>query len=188
MIITISGQIGSGKSTVAKLLADQLGWEYFGMGKMRRHAAEAEGLTLQEFNKLGETDRRTDDMVDNFQIELLAVRDNIVVDGRMSWFFMPGSYKIFLTVDPEVGATRIYQDMLNGQRPEELSEGISVADILQINQARIISDTKRYQEFYQVNPYDINYYDLVLNTSLLSAKQVLQQVITNIEPQLKNHV
>jgi cytidylate kinase len=36
MIISLSGAPGSGKSTVAKKLAEELGWERYYMGGLRR--------------------------------------------------------------------------------------------------------------------------------------------------------
>src|ERR1700751_4775101 len=51
-IIGLTGFMGSGKSTVARLLARQIGWQYVGLDKL---IAEATGATIPEiFAKLGE--------------------------------------------------------------------------------------------------------------------------------------
>ncbi|MCX6797924.1 MAG: AAA family ATPase [Candidatus Falkowbacteria bacterium] len=60
MIISISGNHGSGKSTIAESLADKLNWPRYYMGGLRRAAAKKRGLTLAEYNKLGEVDPKTD--------------------------------------------------------------------------------------------------------------------------------
>ena len=67
MIIALSGMPGSGKSTVAKQLAEKLGWPRYYIGGLRREAARKRGMTLEEYNKLGETDPATDKEVDEMQ-------------------------------------------------------------------------------------------------------------------------
>ena len=101
MIISLSGAPGSGKSTVAQMLADKLSWPRYYMGGLRREAAKKRGLSLAEYNKLGETDIKTDKEVDEYQRELGEKEDNFVIEGRTSWYFIPHSLKIYLDVSPE---------------------------------------------------------------------------------------
>lgn len=54
MLITLGGKAGSGKGTVSKLLADKLGYEIISIGSLRRKFAEEMGLSIYEFNLLGE--------------------------------------------------------------------------------------------------------------------------------------
>ena len=65
MKITISGTPGSGKSTIGKLVSKKLKLKYYDVGNMRRKMAKDMGLTIQEFNKLGEKKSFTDKEVDN---------------------------------------------------------------------------------------------------------------------------
>ncbi|MBU0540313.1 AAA family ATPase, partial [Patescibacteria group bacterium] len=67
MIITISGVPGSGKTTVAKILAERLGMKFYSMGDLRGKMATERGLTIDELNKLGETEAFTDNDVDTYQ-------------------------------------------------------------------------------------------------------------------------
>ena len=76
MIISISGTPGAGKSTVAPMLADKLGYKRYYMGGLRREAARKRGLTIEEYNKLGETDPSTDLEVDRYQEELGKKENN----------------------------------------------------------------------------------------------------------------
>ena len=48
MLITISGLPGSGKTTVARLVARELGLEHVYAGDIFRRQAEEHGLTLAE--------------------------------------------------------------------------------------------------------------------------------------------
>jgi len=111
MIISLSGAHGSGKSTIAQKLAEELNWPRYNIGGLRRAAAQKRGLTLAEYNKLGETDPQTDREVDEYQKELSRTQDNFIIEGRASWYFIPRSLKIYLDVTPDVGAERIWQHL-----------------------------------------------------------------------------
>ena len=59
VLITISGLPGSGKTTVARLVARELGLEHVYAGNIFRRQAEAHGLTLAEYLRRAETDPRS---------------------------------------------------------------------------------------------------------------------------------
>lgn len=182
MIITISGFPGSGKSTNAKMLADALGYQFFSMGNMRREMARQRGLTLEEYNKLGERDFSTDREVDEYQRKLGETQDNFVVDGRTSYYFIPKSFKIFLDCDIQVAAQRIWGQI--EKDPAKRNESVqihSVDDMVTAIERRVASDRKRYHEYYQIDVYDHSQYDVVLDTSQLTAAQVHEQLLPLIE-------
>ena len=70
MIISFCGAEGAGKSTIAQMLAEKLGWPRYYMGGLRRQKARERGLSLEESNKLGESAPSTDLEVDMYQKEL----------------------------------------------------------------------------------------------------------------------
>ena len=51
MIITISGTPGSGKSTVAKMIATKLGFKHYSTGDFMRQMAKERGISLEELSK-----------------------------------------------------------------------------------------------------------------------------------------
>ncbi|NAZ39106.1 MAG: AAA family ATPase, partial [Acidilobus sp.] len=59
-IIVISGQPGSGKSTYARRLADDLGLRYFTTGQAFRELAKRLGMNLMELNEAAERDPSID--------------------------------------------------------------------------------------------------------------------------------
>jgi cytidylate kinase len=59
-IITISGDPGSGKSTIAQELAKKLKAKRIYVGEIRREIARKKGLTLAELNKYAEKHPETD--------------------------------------------------------------------------------------------------------------------------------
>lgn len=176
MIISLSGLPGSGKSYIAQELATKLGWPRYYMGGLRRKMAEQKGLTLAEYNQLGETDPSTDLEVDEYQKKLGETEDNFVIEGRTSWYFIPHSVKIFLSVDPRVGAERIFNELQQENQRNEDNNLKTVEDVMQSNAQRMASDNKRYQQYFQFDAFDEKNFDYVLDTSKLTKDEVLNQV------------
>ena len=111
MVITINGTPGSGKSTVAKKLAKKLDWPRFYGGGIRRMKAKSMGLTLSEYNKLGETDTSTDFEVDDYLKKIAKQHKNSIIESRTAWHLIPDSIKIYIDVDEKVGAERVFAEL-----------------------------------------------------------------------------
>ncbi len=184
MIISISGTAGSGKSTVAKKLAEKLNWPCYYIGKMRREIARKQGLTLAEYNKLGEKTPATDLKVDNYQKKLGKIKDNFIIESRTSWYFTPHSLKIYLDVDEKVGAKRIFKELKGRHSRNEDKNLKTVADVLKSQRARKRSDKKRYAKYYKIDVYDKKNYDFVLNTTSLNKRQVFAKIYSFVRSHL----
>ena len=76
MIITISGLPGSGKSTVARLLADKLRLKHYSTGDYMRKMAGDRHLTLAQLGQQAEKDKKIDEELDTWQIKLGLTEDN----------------------------------------------------------------------------------------------------------------
>jgi cytidylate kinase len=166
MIISISGTPGSGKTSVAKYIAKDLGMKFYSVGELRGKMAKERGMTLDEFNKLGETERFTDEDADEYQKQLGINEDNFVIEGRLCWHFIPNSFKIFLTCDLDEAARRIFEARKNpeeGRDDERMYK--SIEDAKKQIEERMASDTKRYQKYYGLNYQDPENYDLVVDTT-----------------------
>ena len=180
MIISIGGNQGSGKSTLAKQLAEVLGWPRYYMGGLRREAATKRGLTLAEYNKLGETDPQTDLEVDEYQKKLGETEDNFVIEGRTSWYFIPQSLKIYLDVSDEKGAERIF----GAGRSGEDKDMNTFEDVLNSVKTRKISDRKRYLKFFGIDTYDLKNYDYVIDTTNLTIDEVFDKVYSIVKEKM----
>jgi len=99
MIVTIAGKPGSGKSTVAKLLAKKLKFKVFSAGDLRGQIAIKHGMTIDQLNEVGKKERWTDEECDKLLAKMGKEQDNIIFDSRLAWHFVPNSLKIFLDVD-----------------------------------------------------------------------------------------
>lgn len=164
MLITISGTPGSGKTTVARLLSEQLGLPHVYAGDLYRREAERRGLSLEDFNRLSEQDHSIDRELDRQVVEALH-RGNAIIEGRLAAFFARAegipAFKVYLTASETVRAQRVSQ-----------REGGDARAQLQANEERQCSDARRYQAIYGFDLQDTSLYDLVLCTDHTPAQEL----------------
>ena len=190
MIITFSGAPGSGKSTIAEKLANDLNLTRYYMGGLRREAAKKRGLSLEEYNKLGEEDPKTDTEVDEYQKELGKTQDNFIIEGRTSWYFIPKSLKIYLDVSLDEGARRVFLSLKaknEKNERDERNEGKNLESLEDVKNSivkRIKSDTKRYKKYYNIDVNDVSHYDYYLDTTNFNQKEVYSQVFEFVKKEL----
>lgn len=179
MIITISGVPGSGKSTVAGLVARKLGFRHYSAGDFMREIAEKRGVSLLELGKAAEKDRSIDRELDERTIQLGKEEDNFVMDSRLAYHFIPDSFKVFLAVDEKVAAARVFGDVKSrksGRKVEK--ESTTLAATLSAIKKRRKSEGLRYKKYYNLNPYDERQYGLVIDTTKASPEEVAGKIVT----------
>lgn len=170
--ITISGEAGSGKSTVADIIANKLKIKRHSTGDYMRTMAAARGVTIIELNKIGETDPSIDRELDDWQKKLEKKKDEaFVLDSRLGYHFISSSIKIFLEADISVRAERIYND----QRLVE--ENTTLKKTIENIKKRQQLERERYKEKYGIDYLDFSKYDLVLDTTKMSPKEVAERII-----------
>lgn len=185
MIITITGEPGSGKSTIGKRLAQSLNYEHFYIGQIRRDAAKKRGMTLAQYNKFGETNPETDKEVDDYQESLGKKRDNFVIEGRTSWFFIPNSIKIYISVNPLEGAKRVFKELQAENNRNEDSNLLTVEDVIRSHKEREQSDALRYQKYYKIDYFNKSVYDVVVDTTNLNPDEAFLEVWKYVEEKVK---
>ena len=174
--ITISGEAGSGKSTVADIIANKLKLKRHSTGDYMRTMAAARGVTIIELNKIGETDPSIDKELDDWQKKLEKKKDEgFVLDSRLGFHFIPSSIKIFLSADIKVRAERIYND----QRLVE--DNPSLKKTIENIKKRQTLERERYKEKYGIDYLDFSNYDLVLDTTKMSPSEVAEKVIAFVK-------
>jgi cytidylate kinase len=170
-IISITGDLGSGKSTVSKLLQKRLNYDYIYTGKIQRGIADRYNMTTLELNKYAETHPEIDEEIDA-TFKSLNDSTDLIVDSRLAWFFIPKSFKVYLKTDIAVSADRITKDCLR-KNEKYLSKEEAANNIL----ARKESENKRYIELYGADCSDLSNFDIVIDTSSLTPKKVADTII-----------
>jgi len=165
-IIVMSGDIGSGKSSVATALKQLTGFDIIGTGTIQRAIAKKRGVTTLELNKISQTDRSIDDEIDSYVIELGKTQDRLILDSRLAWHFIPAAFKVFLSVDPVVGAERVF----NASRNDENNPSLEVT--LENNLKRQEIEDQRFHKLYNVNFRKYGNYDLIVDTSYTSPEAI----------------
>lgn len=194
MIITISGMPGSGKSTAAEMLAKRLNAERIYVGGIRRELAREKGMTLQELNEYAITHPETDVDVDKkaaAQARELEKKNKIViVEGRTQFHFLPESIKIFMKVNPEEGAKRIWKDLQNKVTQEKRNEGNipSFEAMKKRIYEREEEDAARYKKYYKIDHRDESQYDLVIDTTSITPEETVKKIISFISSYKKQKV
>lgn len=183
-IITIAGRPGSGKSTTSKAIAEQLGYEHFSSGDLFRAIGRERGFDVHDTNVLAEKEKEIDELVDQRLRDIGASQDNVAIDSRMAWHWMQNSFKVFLDLDLTIAAERILSNMTAERIASEHipSDPKKYAERLA---SRLASETKRYKSLYNVDPYDKNNYDLVVDTSVMNAEEVIGYVLSEYQKWLE---
>jgi len=167
--ITIAGDIGSGKTTVARAIAERLRVEALSTGGIQRQLATARGITTLELNRLAESDGSIDEEIDNY-LKRLPDGD-LVVESRMAWHFVPNTTKIFLYIVRQEAAQRI----VGANRDDEIYK--SVEDAMSYIAKRRQSEIHRFKKYYDVNIDDLRNYDFVIDTTYASAGAIADRIM-----------
>ncbi len=167
MKISLTGDLGSGKGTVSAILAPRIGAEIYGTGTIMRRLAAEYGMTLGDFGAYVEAHPEIDREVDTNLALLSDDPRTLILDSRMAWHFVRGTYRIYLTTDPLISALRIKNANRGSIESFDTLEE-AVAGI----RARKESEKKRYLDLYGVNSKDLAHYDLVVDTSYISPDEV----------------
>lgn len=173
MIITISGDLGSGKSTVGRLLARNLNFEYLSTGYIQRNIAEEMGLSTLELNLLSEKQSEIDDQIDSYTIALNNSGQDHIVDSRLAWHFIPSSFKVYLNCKVEIAAERI----LNDKERKSERKSNSMKETLNRLINRRTSEKRRFIQKYNVDYTDLSNYDFIIDTSSLHPKDVEDEIM-----------
>jgi len=173
MLLTISGEIGSGKSTVARLVSAKLAYSYISGGDIFRNLARDRGMTVDEFDTLAEKDENIDRDLDKLLLDTLRKNKNMVVDSRLSgWLCFINSinaFKVFITAPMDIRVKRVMYR-------ENLSQETVKADI----SAREQSERKRYKQYYDIDYSRTDIYDLIIDSGSSSAQEIADELYDRI--------
>jgi cytidylate kinase len=180
MIISISGLHGTGKSTIAKRIAEALSYEYYSTGNAFREKARELNMSLEEFTRHVEKHPEIDNELDE-KIIKIAKKGDIVVDSQLSGFLLKSiaDLRIILTCPLETRVKRMAE-----------RDGTLYDEKMEETLMRENSEAERFNELYNIDLNDVNQikeaYDVIIATEGLSIEQVFNNVMHVINS--KNHI
>lgn len=178
MLISITGRLGSGKSTVCNIMKEKYGFEIYSTGTINREFARRLGISTLELNKRLNEDPSLDHEIDGTVTKLSQERkdDKLIFDSRMAWHFAKDTFKIFLTIDPMEAARRVMKDQRGA---EERYADVNEACEKLVERSRVERD--RFVDIYGVDYYDYNNFNIVVDTTSRTPEEVVAIIMENYE-------
>lgn len=182
MHISITGDLGSGKSTVAKKLCETLGYKYLSTGEIQRQLALEKGMNTLEFNKFTDQNQFIDDYIDQRLKDVNNQLESYILDSRLGWHFVKKSFKVYVMAIEEVAASRV---MIDSSRIGE-PEANDIQQKIKEQQERRKSENERFEKTYGVKPSIFKDFDAVIDTSSANIEEVTN-LLLKLYNQWKNH-
>lgn len=171
-IISICGDLASGKGTVAKIISDDLNFGIYKNGEYFRSLAREHGMDVTSFNKYVESHPEIDIAIEKSAGDYASTHDNFIIDARLGWYAVPESFKVYLKVDLNESAKRAFNDPHRKSSENFATIEEQKADI----EKRYKLENMRYWNLYHVRKDDMSNYDLIIDTTKLTPREVADKI------------
>ncbi len=177
-IVTVSGLVGVGTTTVAEILSDELDFDLVSSGQFFRRMANEKNMELTEFfEKHREPDDKPDPDIlwDRRALDLAYTRDNLVLEGRMTGPLLCdiAQARVLVVCEEKEAAKRFAG-----------REDMNFQEAIRSLQKRNSQDIKTYKDKYGLDVTNRKYYNVVVDNSksLVRTKdKVLEKVRQKID-------
>src|SRR6266496_1907993 len=170
--IVMSGDLGSGKSTISRQVASRLGLRRLSMGDLYRNMAQERGMSALQLNLHAERDEAVDGYIDQLQAEIARSHEQLVIDSRLSWFFFSDAFKVYLIVDPVTAARRVMSRPAN-----DVEAYSSVEEAVDRLRSRSNSERIRFIRKYAVDKTRLRNYDMVCDTTRAGPDEIVDRIV-----------
>ncbi|MBI2023878.1 cytidylate kinase family protein [Candidatus Giovannonibacteria bacterium] len=168
--ITIFGLAGTGTTSVGKILAGDMGYQFLSSGNIFRKMAEENKMTLGEFEDLCKKEHKFDLELDQRIKKFGEENDNFIIESRLAWHFIPDSVKIKLDCDFDTRINRIAN-----------REAIFFETAKEHTVFREDAIFERYKNYYGIDDFSDKNFDFTIDTTNIQ----IPVVVKNIENFLK---
>ncbi|PIP63590.1 hypothetical protein CO165_01875 [Candidatus Roizmanbacteria bacterium CG_4_9_14_3_um_filter_33_18] len=172
-LITISGKIAVGTTTLTKNLVNSLHWKHINIGAIQRNHDRRCKFKENEMGALSRTDDH-EKKIDAITQQMLKVEKEIIYEGWLTGFFAR-SYKDVLKVLLICSHDDIRVDRVANR------DNVSVEEAKHWIKQRENENTDKWKRLYgEYNFWDPKYFDLVINTYKTGPLETLGKVLDQI--------
>ena len=172
-IISLAGDLASGKGETSKILTEKLGYGIYRNGQYFRELAKKMNMSVTEFNIYVEKHPEIDRQIENSAAEYAKNNDNFIIDARLGWYAVPESFKVYLKVDIDEASRRAFYDI--DRKDTESFKSIEEQKVDMMKRYKL--ENERYYNLYHVRKEDLSNYDLVVDTTHIKPTEVAEKII-----------
>ena len=167
LVITVSGPHGTGKSTYARALAEDLRLRYICAGELFRELAKERGMSLRSFSQYAANNSEVDHLIDERTLEE-AKNGNVVIDAQLAAWMVKdeADVRLLLFASDLVRFNRI------AQRDHVSFEFAKIETLAREEIQRI-----RYKKYYGIDVSDLSIYDLKIDTGVHSIEVTRKNIV-----------
>ncbi|MFZ6034830.1 MAG: AAA family ATPase [Patescibacteria group bacterium] len=172
-IITVSGKIAVGTSTLARNLSRILGWKYVNVGAIQREFDRKQGINENRQGAASRSDAHERSMEEK-TMEMLKSKSNIVYEAWLSGYVargVEGVLKVLLVCShDDIRVDRVVN-----------RDGLTVDAAKAWMKQREEENVKKWQKLYGAhNFWDPKYYDLVIDTYQTGPMETMGKVLDRL--------
>ena len=168
MIVVFAGLHGTGKSTIAKQVAQKINATFYSTGMAFRDLAKEKNMSLEQFSKYSEQNLDIDKELDQKIYQMAQKGQNYVFDGQLPAYILKSlsNYNIMLKCDEKIRIERMATR--DGRTFEEQKHETLI---------REESERQRFIQLYNIDILDstsiLKTYHLILDTTALGIEEIV---------------
>lgn len=173
-MICISGNIAVGKTEVAALLAEKLGYRLYKASESFRRLARENNMDLVTFNNYVKANPDIDKNIEATTKKVIDSNTNIIIDARLGFYLGSKAFKVYMIANEDTAAERLFKASITRGKEEEYKTVNDAREAIKIREA---SEQERYLKLYNVDIHDMDNYDYVIDTTNLNSEEVASKII-----------
>ena len=181
-IISLAGDLAAGKGTISNILVEEMQYGIYRNGEYVRKLAKDMGLSITSFNEYLADHPEIDMQIEKSAAEYAKEHDEFIIDARLGWYAVPESFKVYLRVDIDEAARRAFHD----EKRKNTESFATVEEQKQDMIKRFNMENERYWNLYHVHKEDMSNYDLVVDTTNITAQEAAEIIKTEYFKWLNN--